>query len=119
MMSIRLVSRWLLLIVSLTILSPQFAWDVMASEDHHTQVLGMLTVHDVLDHGHEAKHSGPEHADHHTEDGYLFTHLPAQISASPLQFPAATSDGFEPVTAMAHASHDPDRLERPPRHRSA
>ncbi len=117
MLTVRLVSRWLLLIVSLTILSPQFAWGVMASEDHHMPVLDMLTVHDVLDH--DVDHSGTEHADHHAWDGYIFTHLPAQISASPLQFPAANDDGFEPVTTLAHTSHDPDRLERPPRQCSA
>ncbi|MFH1873479.1 MAG: hypothetical protein ABIK82_21775 [Pseudomonadota bacterium] len=119
MFSSRLISRWLLLIVTLTILSPRFAWDVMAAEDHHTQVLGVLTVHDVLDHDHDVDHSGAEHADHHSGDGYLFTHLPAQISASPLPLPALADDGFEPAIAPVHTSHDPERLERPPRHRSA
>jgi len=119
MSSIHLISRWLLLIVSLTILSPQFAQGIMASEDHHNSVPVMLAAHELLDHDHDADRSGAGHADHHAGDGYLFTHLPAQVSASPQIFAAVTQDDFVAAVAPASASRAPDRLERPPRPRSA
>lgn len=122
MPSFRLVSRLLLLIVMFTILSPRFAADVIAAKDHHAQLGSMPAGHDAIERGHDHDADDPAgtgHADHHAGDGYLFTHLPAQISASPLLFPSATSDDFGPAIARAPASHAPDRLERPPRLHSA
>lgn len=122
MPSIRLVSRLLLLIVMFTILSPRFAADVIAAVDHHAQLEVSSAGHDAIERGHDHDADAPAgagHADHHAGDGYLFTHLPAQVSASPLILPAAAGDDFEPAIAWAPASHAPDRLERPPRLHSA
>ncbi|MCM2288620.1 MAG: hypothetical protein NDI67_06295 [Sulfuritalea sp.] len=122
MPSFRLVSRLLLLIVMFTMLSPGFAADVIAAEDHHAQLDGMSAGHDAIERGHDHdadEPAGDGHADHHAGDGYLFTHLPAQVSASPLIPPAAVGDDFAPAISWAPASHSPARLERPPRLRSA
>lgn len=117
MLSVRLISRWLLLVLTMTILAPGFAWDVMVSDDHHHVALGAGTDLDV-DH-HDAGNDNPNHADHHAGDGYLFTHLPMLASASAISFTFDPSSRFEPIDTAAHPSRTPGRLERPPRLRPA
>ncbi|MBI5108047.1 MAG: hypothetical protein HZA62_04805 [Rhodocyclales bacterium] len=117
MLSVRLISRWLLLVLTMTILAPGFAWEVMAADEHHHLAATSESGSDA--HAHDVDPGNREHADHHSGDGYLFTHLPMLASASAFGFAIDPGSRYEPIDTTSHTSRTPDRLERPPRHRPA
>lgn len=105
----RLISRALLLMMLVTLLSPHFAWEAAAPEHHHA-----LATADEAAHG---EHGLPD-ADHHDEHacaGHMASHLPGQIGVIGLEFapPAAVRERV-PRTAgtpcgVADAPYRPPR----------
>lgn len=108
-----MLSRWLLLIVSLTILSPHFAWEVMAADAHHDPATGALTMLDA--HDHSNRNSGLDHHDEHACGGHMFSHLPAQASANVEVFIDLSHAAAVARDAAPHPSHQPDLPDRPQR----
>ena len=114
MVSSRALSRWLLLVVMLTFLSPHFGWEVMAADAHHDPVSGAVTMIDA--HDHEAGNSGLDHHDEHACGGHMFSHLRVQASASAGSHFAAAPQAFVAADPAMPPSHHPDLPDRPPRH---
>lgn len=117
MSSSRLISRVLLLIVTLTIMSPHFAWEAMAPDAHHDAETSNLVLIDA--HDHEASHPSFDHHDEHACSGHMFSHLPAQISGALAPFAVVAADVFTHLDETPVSSRVPDLLERPPRFRLA
>ncbi len=113
MISPRALSRWLLLIVTLTILSPHFAWEVMAADAHHDPVTGAVTMFDT--HEHPNGNSGLDHHDEHACGGHMFSHLPVQASATATSLVGASSEALAVADAAPLPSHHPELPDRPPR----
>ncbi|MBI1886983.1 MAG: hypothetical protein HYS19_01205 [Nitrosomonadales bacterium] len=110
-------ARLLLLIVTLTMASPHFAWEAVAQDAHHEIGAGSLVVLDA--HDHETCVPGLDHHDDHTCSGHMFGHTPAQVSSSYSPFTAEARDIFVSVSETSKPSHNPDSPERPPRFRHA
>lgn len=113
----RLISRLLLLIVSLTVLSPHFAWEVMAADAHHATHGASLVLSEP--HEHEDGHPRLDHHDGHACGGHMFSHMPAQVSASLPPQLVPLRDTYDAAAATAYPSRHPDSVERPPRPRLA
>lgn len=111
------IARLLLLIVTLTMASPHFAWEAVAQDAHHEIGGSSLVVLDA--HDHEACVPGLDHHDDHTCSGHMFGHTPAQASSFYLSFAAGTKDSFVHVSESRKPSRNPDSPERPPRFRHA
>ena len=108
-----LISRALLLIVTLTIMSPHFAWEAMAPDAHHDAGNSSLVLLDAQDH--EAGHPSFDHHDEHACSGHMFSHLPAQISSALPPSVVAAAGTFTRFDAIPVPSRVPALLERPPR----
>lgn len=111
------IARLLLLIVTLTIASPHFAWEALASDAHHEHGQDTLVLLDVYDH--ETGFPGLDHHDDHTCSGHMFGHTPAQVSSSCSYITAETRDLFGRMNEASYSSRAPDAFERPPRSRHA
>lgn len=111
------IARLLLLIVTLTIASPHFAWEALASDAHHEHGKGGLVLLDA--HDHETGFPGLDHHDDHTCSGHMFGHTPAQISSSCSSITPEARDFFACINETTYSSRNPDSFERPPRSRHA
>jgi len=112
------IARLLLLIVTLTMASPHFAWEAVAQDAHHEIGAGGLAV---LDADYETCAPCLDHHDDHTCScsGHMFGHTPAQVSGSYSLFTAEARDIFVSASETSKPSHNPDSPERPPRFRHA
>ncbi len=113
----RHISRVLLLIVTLTIMSPHFAWEAMAPDAHHDAGNGNLVLVDAQDH--EGDHPSFDHHDEHACSGHMFSHLPAQVSGALAPLAIAAAGTFAHFDETPVPSRVPALLERPPRSRFA
>lgn len=111
------IARLLLLVVTLTIASPHFAWEAVASDAHHEHGKDGLVLFDA--HDHETGFPGSDHHDDHTCTGHMFGHTPAQVSSPCASFTAGTRELFDRMSGTTYSSRDPDTFERPPRSRHA
>jgi hypothetical protein len=117
MVSSRALSRWLLLVVTLTILSPHFGWEVMAADAHHDPVSGAMTMIDAHEHPKPAIPASiitmntPAAATCSATCRYR--HRPQQRAGSHF---AAHRRRLSPLMPAMPPSHHPDLPDRPPRH---
>jgi len=119
---LRLVSRYLLLVMLATVFSPSFGWEAVQGMEAHDDMAAMQ-VHDggalAADEacsdcpGHE--HDSCPDTLHHCCPGHVLGHLPGSI-ADGLSL-AVPSDGSAAVDAAKNrfSTRTPDGLERPPR----
>jgi len=124
---LRTLSRWLLLVMLTTVLSPSFGWEAVQGMETHDDMGGMHAMHEAAPAVHDDCDGCPGHeapadcADtlHHCCPGHVLGHLPAGIGESfSLALPdsgRATPHGLE----QRFSSRIPEGLERPPRARTA
>jgi hypothetical protein len=106
------LSRLLLLILGLTVLSPHFGWEVMASDVHHDPDGAGLVLVDA----HEHEHNPPyDHHDEHACGGHMFSHMPTQVSSPAAAVVMRGCNAYSADAGQDFASRDPDSLDRPPR----
>lgn len=105
-------------ILMVTLLSPHFGWEVVASESELGHALG--DQHKTMAADWDTKYSSiggeePHATDHHHGcAGHQFSHTPAQASASHAWHPAPTSQAALPSAAISFQSFIPPGLYRPP-----
>ena len=116
----RVVLRFLVVVMLLTVLSPKFGWEsVSAAETHVHAVEAMAHA------GHELAADCPSHAlghegmsdagDHHCCPGHVLGHLLGGVGDG-FSLPAmATSSALLPGGEDRFSSRTPEGLERPPR----
>jgi ABC-type nickel/cobalt efflux system permease component RcnA len=111
------ISRLLLLVLGLTVLSPHFGWEVMAANVHHDLDGAGLVLGESHDHG--DSHPLNDHHDEHACGGHMFNHMPVQLSSPVTPSLLVVRDAFAQPSDCPCASRDPDLPERPPRLRLA
>lgn len=107
------VAVLLLLIISVTVLSPDFAWKATSSDLHRnaeTSALVALDAHDI-----NGSQLVVEQHDDHPCGCHMFSHLPIQASDSRSPFFPKLPDAFAFLVKSIHSSQDPDSLDRPPK----
>lgn len=127
----RVVLRFLVVVMLLTVLSPKFGWDSLGAMSAHVHAAGMSADGErrggqdaAHDHGHETmadchghRRSGAEvdSGDHHCCPGHVLGHLlgglGAQIGVPSIVPAAVMPEGI----AKRYSSRIPEGLERPPR----
>jgi hypothetical protein len=109
----KFVAVLLLLIISVTVLSPDFAWKATSSDLHgdaETSVLVAFDAHDI-----NGSQLVVEQHDDHPCGCHMFSHLPIQASDSRSPFFPKLPDAFAFLVKSIHSSQDPDSLDRPPK----
>ena len=109
----KFIAVLMLLIISGTVLSPDFAWEATTPDtDRETETSTLVAFS-----AHDNKDSLPilEHHDNHTCSCHMFSHLPIQASDYRLPFFPKLPDAFAFLVKSIHSSQDPDLLERPPK----
>lgn len=109
----KFIAILMLLIISGTVLSPDFAWEATTPDMHHETETSTLVAFDL----HDIKGDLPifEHHDNHTCSCHMFSHLPIQASDYRSPFFPKLPDAFAFLVKSIHSSQDPDSLDRPPK----
>ena len=109
----KFIAVLMLLIISGTVLSPDFAWEATTPDTDREAETSTLVAFDA----HDIKDSLPifEHHDNHTCSCHMFSHLPIQASDYVSSFFPKLPDVFAFLVKSIHSSQDPDSLERPPK----
>lgn len=119
MMATRLihsVSRWLLVVLLATFLSPDFGWQTLASHGGLAHVDPVATVPDG-DHDHDHGHHHGDHDDGaHAEIGHLLSHLPVVSVGTAHVFHQAVGGTQAPSREHAFLCADAEPPDEPPRH---
>jgi hypothetical protein len=108
----KIVALMMLLVISLTVLSPDFAWEATTSDVHRDAEINAQVVdaHDV-----ESGSTFFEQHDDHPCGCHMFSHLPIQVSDTrPLFFPKHSNE-FSFLVNATYSSQDSASIDRPPK----
>lgn len=109
----KFIAVLMLLVITATVLSPDFAWEATTPDmqrDAETSVLVAFDVHDI-----QSDHSISEHHDDPHCGCHMFSHLPIQASNIRSPFFPKFPDAFALLAKHIHSSRAPDSLDRPPK----
>lgn len=116
----RVVLRFLVMVMLLTVLSPKFGWESVSAAQAHIHTAGVaydeMAGHETHDgcHQHDAA-VNDDMGDHHCCPGHVLGHLLGGVGAS-ADLPQASKDSMLPNGREVHfSSRPPEGLERPPR----
>lgn len=110
----KFVAVLMLLIISVTVLSPDFAWEATSSDLHRDAETSALIAIDAHDNN-GSQLVVEQHDDYHPCGCHMFSHLPIQASDSRSPAFSKLPDAFASLVKSIHSSQDPDSLDRPPK----
>ncbi len=117
-LSRKFVAALLLVTITLTVMSPHFAWEASAADTHHDAETGALALYGAGE-APACCNVDIDHHDDHACSGHMFSHLPVQASDTRIPPFIATADTFDSLAESGYLSRTPDSLDRPPKHRLA